>query len=86
MAIALGVQFTLSEHFHPDNGLKEGWYQRDKSKGPDFFLEQVGCTAIIIVPDFIHRKAKVEGKRGVTCEAIAKRLIDILLVEEFGGG
>ena len=81
--IAAKVQFTLGGIFVPDRGAKEGWYQMNEAKGPDFFLARTRCTAIIIEPDFIHRKAKIESKRDLACEAIAKTLIDVILIEEF---
>lgn len=81
--IADRLQYNLSSIIKPDNGICLGWYQRDKAKGLDFFLAKTVCTSLIIVPDYIHRKAKIEGKRDLACKEISNTLIDIILGEEF---
>ena len=76
--IAGKVQFQLSKIMEPDRGIKEGWYQKNKDKGPDFFLTRTKCSAIIIEPDFIHRRAEIESNRGKACESIASTLLSII--------
>lgn len=80
--VASKVQIGLGQILLPDRGPKEGYYQMNPDKGPDFFLAKVKCTALIIEPDFIHRKAKIEGKRATACESIAQTLYEFIMTEE----
>jgi N-acetylmuramoyl-L-alanine amidase len=81
--IASKIQYALGGILLPDRGIKEGWYQMNKAKGPDFFLARTKCTSLIVEPDFIHRKAKIESKRDKACSEIANTLIGIMLADEF---
>ena len=76
--VAAHVQNSMSALMTPDRGIKEGWYQMNKAKGPDFFLAKTVCTSIIIEPEFIHRKAKITGRRDKACALIAKALLEII--------
>ena len=69
--LAQVINDAMAKHMEPDRGIKEGWYQMNKDKGPNFFLARTACSAIIIEPDFIHRKDIIQQKREACCEAIA---------------
>lgn len=77
--VALAVQKAMvnSEETMEDRGVKEGWYQQDKSKGVVYLLRKTKCTAIIIEPEFIQQKEKIQRVRYVVCKAIAKKLIEL---------
>ena len=81
--LAEAVQETLGELFPPNRGVKEGWYRMKKTNGPDFFLERTSCTALILEPEFIHRKAKIQQKRETACKQIAEALMTFILNEDF---
>ena len=68
------VQDELGIIYNPDRGAKEGYYRMDKSRGVDFFLERTICTALIIEPDFIHRKNIIQSKRAEGCKSIVNAL------------
>jgi len=70
------VHAAITSIFEPDRGIKEGWYRMQKKNGPDFFLEKTSCPAIIIEPDFIHRKEIIQNNRDACCELIASALLD----------
>lgn len=74
-SLAEKVQASLTKHFSPDRGVKEGWYRMDKSNGPDFFLAKTDCPSVIIEPEFVHRKNIIRDKRGVACKDLAIELI-----------
>ena len=57
-----------------DRGVKEGWYRMDKRNGADFFLERTKCPAVILEPDFIHRRRMIEACRTDCCKAISAAL------------
>jgi N-acetylmuramoyl-L-alanine amidase len=61
-----------------DRGVKDGWYQMNPAKGPDYFLEATNCTAIIIEPEFIEQHHHVRVVRGAMCRAIAVAIADYL--------
>ena len=79
--VATVIQSVLGTFFLPDRGIKEGYYQMNKAKGPDFFLSHTPCTAIIIEPEFIHRRAKIVERREVVCESLATALLTFLAQE-----
>ena len=70
------IQATLGQIFTPDRGVKEGYYQMKKHRGPDFFLAKTRCTALILEPEFIQREAIIKRDRKIACEAIAGALLD----------
>jgi len=69
-ALAQCVQEELCAVFPPDRGAKEGWYRMDKSKGANYFLARTRCPAIIIEPEFIHRRDIILSCRENGCKAI----------------
>jgi len=75
---ALIMQEALSAVFKPDRGVKEGWYQMNPKKGVDYFLNKTKCPALIIEPDFIHRKSVIIKNREDGCKAIANALRKII--------
>lgn len=71
---AITMQKYLSEVFEPDRGAKEGWYKMNPDNGPDYFLARTKCTALIIEPEFIHRKELIQSQRVNACNTIAEAL------------
>lgn len=72
------VQDELSIIFSPNRGVKEGYYRLNKDYGPDFFLARTKCTALIIEPEFIHRKDKITTRKTEACKIIADVLLAYL--------
>jgi len=68
-----GMEQIYSRHW---NGVMEGWYRMNKNFGPDRFLVKTKCPAIIIEPEFIHRKDLIQQNRDVVCASIAQALLD----------
>lgn len=73
--LAQAVQDVLGRIFEPDRGIKEGYYQMNKVKGPDFFLAKTRCPAIIIEPEFIHHEETIKTNRQIACHALASALL-----------
>lgn len=69
------VHEAIAEVFEPDRGVKEGWYRMNPENGPDYFLARTSCPAIIVEPDFIHRKEIIQNGRDACCELIASALL-----------
>lgn len=77
-SVADFVQTRLCTVCPPDRGIKEGYYRMDPKFGPDWFLARTSCPAIIVEPDFIHRKEEIQRARTAACEAIAVGLRNAL--------
>jgi N-acetylmuramoyl-L-alanine amidase len=75
--IATTVNDALAEVFPPNRGVKEGWYRMNKKNGPDFFLARTKCPAIIIEPDFIHRKDIIQNGREEACQKMVDALVRV---------
>jgi N-acetylmuramoyl-L-alanine amidase len=73
--VAQGVQEAISGLFPPDRGIKEGWYRLSPENGPDWFLARTRPAAVIIEPDFIHRKGTIQRQRAVAVRAVADTLV-----------
>ena len=58
-----------------DRGIKEGWYQQKKSKGIIYTLRGTRCTTVILEPEFIQHKEKIQAMR----EPVSKAVVDGLL-------
>lgn len=71
------VQKALTGIFPPNRGAKEGYYQMDKSKGPDAILAKTNCVAMIIEPEFIYNYSVIEERRHPACAAIADALVEV---------
>lgn len=71
------MQGSISQVFKPDRGIKEGYYQMNKSKGVDFFLARTSCTSLIIEPEFIDNLETLDQNMDSCCHAIASALLDI---------
>ena len=69
------VQLAVSKLFKPDRGVKEGYYRMQKKNGPDFFLAKTTCPAVIVEPEFIHRKELIQENREASCELITSALL-----------
>lgn len=84
------IQKRLAEVFKPDRGIKEGWYRMDRpgvkdyqgdvegDETIDYFLRKTKGTALILEPEFIQHKGKIQMNRTKGCMAIAKGIIDAL--------
>lgn len=72
--LAERIQSVLSIPFEPSRGADEGWYQKRVGGKPDYFLSRTACTAIIIEPEFVHHKDKIQEARSVGCLLIAEQL------------
>lgn len=76
-AAAESIQFAIEQILPPNRGAKEGWYQMNPAKGPDFFLAKSRCTAIIIEPEFIDNIDKIIKNKNAACHVIASTLLEI---------
>lgn len=61
-----------------DRGVVEGWYRGDRSKGPYYFLERTRCPAVILEPEFVHRKDVITGCRTTACAALHRAFCEYL--------
>lgn len=75
-AAAEMVQKALGGIFPPSRGAKEGWYQMNKSNGPDAFLSETRCVALIVEPEFIYNWQTIQDRRSPACAALADALIE----------
>lgn len=66
---------ALSSIFNPDRGIKEGWYRMNPKNGADFFLAKTKCPAVILEPEFIHRKEIIQVNRESACELLSNALL-----------
>lgn len=83
-AAAEAVQAKLSKVFPPDRGVKEGYYRLDPKRGADWFLARTRCTALILEPEFVQRKAIIIERRAEGVEALAEGLRAALLLLDAG--
>ena len=60
-----------------DRGIKEGFYQQKKSKGIIYTLRGTKCTTVILEPEFIQHKEKIQSMRESVCKAIAQGLLEL---------
>jgi len=68
------VNGVVAKYVSHNRGVKEGWYRRDKSRGPDYFLVRTVCPAVIVEPEFIHRLDLVDCKR--ICSDLSELVIN----------
>jgi len=74
--LAEKIQDALGRVCQPDRGSKEGWYQMNPAKGPDFFLAKTHCRAVIVEPEFIDNIENIRLKSNLACHAIAEALLE----------
>jgi len=79
--LADNMQKSLSSIFPPNRGAKEGWYRMNPKNGPDYFLEKTSCPSVIVEPEFIHKKNKIQSNMREACDAIGNAIIKT--IEEF---
>ncbi|MDX1351553.1 MAG: N-acetylmuramoyl-L-alanine amidase [Thiomicrorhabdus sp.] len=60
------------------DGVMEGYYRMNKKFGVDFFLAKTKCPAVIVEPEFIHRKEKIIENRAEACKRIAHTLGELV--------
>jgi len=75
--IANELQKAITPVLFKDRGIKQGWYRMNPDNGPDFFLARTKCPAIILEPEFIHRKDSIQVNRDVACQFIAETLMSM---------
>ena len=68
-----GMEQMYDRHW---DGIMEGYYRMDKSRGPDYFLAKTSCPSIIIEPAFIHQKELITSTRDAACASIAASLLE----------
>ena len=74
---ALVVQDMIGSLMKPDRGVKEGWYQCNPDKGPDYFLARTKCHSLIIEPEFIDNLEQLNSNMKQCCELIAASTLKI---------
>lgn len=72
--VASEVQTSIVNAGFRNRGIKPGYYRMNKKNGPDFFLAKTNCPAIILEPEFIHYKSRIQRLRVETCQLIAEAL------------
>lgn len=75
--IAQRLQNSMAEFFL-SRGIKPGWFQQDKSKGPLAFLVQTRCAAVIIEPEFVYWASRIRERRSACCDSLAQALREFL--------
>lgn len=75
--IANEIQQALAPTLFKDRGIKPGYYRMNPKNGVDFFLRRTRCPAIIIEPEFIHHKDRIQDTRDEACKLIAKVLSEL---------
>jgi N-acetylmuramoyl-L-alanine amidase len=77
-ALASAVNSSIGLVLNSRNrGVKEGWYKMDKANGPDFFLAETNCPAIIFEMYFLdnqEERAKYIGSLNIL-DAVAERIV-----------
>jgi len=68
------IQGRMAELFPPSRGVKEGYYRMNPANGPDFLLARTKCPAVIVEPEFMHHKDKIQAQRMEGCIALAQAL------------
>lgn len=74
---ALIMQDHLKNVYGPDRGAREGWYRMDKTRGPDYFLAKTKCSALIVEPEFVVNRDKIEEGQVAGCHVIAQAILEI---------
>ena len=72
------VQDRLGIIFSPNRGAKEGWYRLNPENGPDFFLAQTNCPAIIVEMGFFDHIVELRQQMGAACLIVARALAEIV--------
>lgn len=89
-SLATIIQKHISPIFAPDRGAKEGWFRMDKpgvldyvgdvdgDEKPDYFLAKCAPVAVIVEPEFVYNKTKLDANKHNACIAISKAIIEYL--------
>lgn len=84
------VQGAMSNVLGPDRGVHEGWYRMDRpghvdypgdtdgDENVDYFLKATACPALILEPEFIHHRERINEVRDEACEQIAHALAEAI--------
>lgn len=68
-------EFETANIYQPNRGAKVGYYQMNPDKPIDAFLRRTKPVSIIIEPDFISQKDRIDEDMELGCRAIADALI-----------
>lgn len=81
------IQKSLEPLFPPGRGVKEAWYKMDRPGHIDYtgdvegdekldaFVKLVRPPAVIVEPDFISQRLRIELNRDTACEVLAEAFI-----------
>lgn len=81
------IQNALEPLFPPGRGIKEAWYKMDRPGHVDFdgdvdgdekldaFVKRVRPPALIIEPDFISQRSRIEQNRDSACQVLAEAIM-----------
>lgn len=81
------IQAAMEPLFPPGRGIKEGWYRMDRPGHIDYpgdmngdekldaFIKDTKPPAVIIEPDFISQRARIEQNRDSACLVLASAII-----------
>lgn len=81
------IQKSLESLFPPGRGVKEAWYKMDRPGHIDYpgdiegdekldaFVKLVRPPAIIVEPDFISQRDRIESNRDSACQLLAEAII-----------
>lgn len=81
------IQGSLESLFTPGRGIKEAWYKMDRPGHIDYpgdingdekldaFIKNTKPPAIIIEPDFISQRSRIEQNRDSACVVLADAII-----------
>lgn len=78
------MQNELAKVFSPNRGIVEGWFRGDRDRGVYYFLERTNCPAVILEPEFVHRRAIIQSNRAAGCAAILAGLRTYLGLSQGG--
>lgn len=81
------VQEAIVPYFPPDRGIKEAWYRQDHphrvdfpgdidgDEKPDYFCARTVCPAVIVEPEFIYHRERIQSRRADVCTDLAGALL-----------
>lgn len=88
LAESIQHQFQIRNIFQPNRGAKEGWYRMDRpgivdyvgdvdgDEVIDYFLRATKCPAVIVEPEFIYNKDRIEQWFFEGCDAITQGILE----------
>ena len=71
--LACCIQSKIKKVFPPDRGVKEGWYQQNKTNGiVNYLLRATNCPTVIVEPEFVSQYEDIIRKHQEGCKQIAE--------------